>query len=83
MPSPRQPQRRTKVAQVTLISVQKILNLGKLYKAEISNDDADLHENRKAKCTLVQALRLCTGITAHRGSRVIALLFLDHDKRRV
>jgi len=31
------------------------------------------------KCTFVQALRLCTGRTAHRGSRVIALLFLDHD----
>ena len=29
------------------------------------------------KCTLVQALRLCTGRTAHRGSRGIALLFHD------
>jgi len=28
------------------------------------------------KCTLVQALRLCTGRTAHRGSRGIALLGL-------
>jgi len=27
----------------------------------------------KVKCTLVQPLRLCTGRTAHRGSRVIAL----------
>ena len=35
------------------------------------------------KCTLVQALRLCTGRTAHRGSRGVALLFLDHDTRRV
>jgi hypothetical protein len=26
------------------------------------------------KCTLVQALRLCTGRTANRGSRGIALL---------
>ena len=33
----------------------------------------------KVKCTLVQALRLCTGRTAHRGSRGIALLF--HDQR--
>ena len=33
----------------------------------------------KVKCTLVQALRLCTGCTAHRGSRGIALLF--HDQR--
>jgi len=31
---------------------------------------------------LVQALRLCTGRTAHRGSRGIALLFLDHGTRR-
>ena len=34
------------------------------------------------KCTLVQALRLCTGRTAHKGSRGIALLFLDHGTRR-
>ena len=34
------------------------------------------------KCTLVQALRLCTGRTAHRRSRGIALLFLDHGARR-
>ena len=33
----------------------------------------------KVKCTLVQALRLCTGRTAHRGGRGIALLF--HDQR--
>jgi hypothetical protein len=29
----------------------------------------------KVKCTLVQALRLCTGRTAHTGSRGIALLY--------
>jgi hypothetical protein len=34
------------------------------------------------KCTLVQALRLCTGCTAHRGGRGIALPFLDHGTRR-
>jgi len=33
---------------------------------------------KKVKCTLVQALRLCTDRTAHRGSTGIALLFLDH-----
>ena len=37
---------------------------------------------KKLKCTLVQALRLCTGCTAHRGSRSIALLFHDHGTRR-
>ena len=31
----------------------------------------------KVKVTLVQALRLCTGRKAHRGSRGIALLFHD------
>ena len=34
------------------------------------------------KVTIVQALRLCTGRTAHRGSRGIALPFHDHDTRR-
>ena len=37
---------------------------------------------KKVKVTLLQALRLCTGCTAHRGSRGIALLFLDHGTRR-
>jgi len=41
------------------------------------------HSQKKiVKCALVQALRLCTGRTAHRGSRGIALLFLDHGTRR-
>jgi hypothetical protein len=35
----------------------------------------------KLKVTLVQALRLCTGRTAHRRSRGIALLFHDHGTR--
>jgi len=34
---------------------------------------------KKVKVTLVEALRLCTGRTAHGGSRGIALLF--HDQR--
>ena len=33
-------------------------------------------------CALVRALSLCTGRTAHSGSRGIALLFLDHGTRR-
>jgi len=36
----------------------------------------------KVKCTLVQALRLCTGRTAHMGSKCISLLFLDHGTRK-
>ena len=33
--------------------------------------------DKNVKCTLVQALKLCTGRMAHRGSRGIALLFHD------
>ena len=44
-----------------------------LYKKKIA---------KKVKVTLVQALRLCTGRTAHKGSRGIALLFHDHGTRR-
>ena len=36
----------------------------------------------KVKVTLVQALRLCTDSTARRGSRGIAISFLDHGTRR-
>jgi len=36
----------------------------------------------KVNITLVQALRLCTGCTAHRESRGIALPFHDHGTRR-
>ena len=36
----------------------------------------------KVNCSLVQALRLCTGRTARRGSRSIALPFHDHGTRR-
>jgi hypothetical protein len=36
----------------------------------------------KVKCTLIQTLRLSTGRAAHRGSRCIALPFLDHSTRR-
>ena len=39
-------------------------------------------DGKKVKCTLVQALRLCTGRTVHRGSRGIALLFHDIGTRR-
>jgi hypothetical protein len=39
-------------------------------------------KKKKVKVTLVQALRLCTGRTAYRGSRGIALLFHDHGTRR-
>jgi len=37
---------------------------------------------KQVKCPLVQALRLCTGRTVHRGSRGVALLFHDLGTRR-
>jgi hypothetical protein len=37
---------------------------------------------KKVQCTLVQALRICTVPTAHRGSRGVALPFRDHDTGR-
>jgi len=52
-------------------------------RREESSNTKDLSsEEVKVKYTLVQALRLCTGRTAHRGSRGIALLFHDHGTRR-
>ena len=36
----------------------------------------------EVKFTFVQALRLCTGRTAHRSSRGIALPILDHGTKR-
>jgi hypothetical protein len=41
-----------------------------------------LNNSKRVKCTFVQALRLCTGRTAHRGSRGILLPFHDHGTRR-
>ena len=38
---------------------------------------SDLAMKGKVKCTLVQAIRLCTGRTAHRGSSGIALPIHD------
>ena len=39
-------------------------------------------KKKRVKCTPVQAPRLCTGRTAHRGSTGIALPFHDHGTRR-
>jgi hypothetical protein len=50
--------------------------------AHIQLHDAEGTVKGMVNCTLVQALRLCTGSTAHRGSRGIALPFHDHGTRR-
>ena len=66
-----------------IATIQTILNLplvqmflGKTFKTVL------IKLKQKVKCTLVQALRLCTGRTTHKGSRGIALTFHDHGTRR-
>ena len=59
---------------------EKVMTTLKLIHAE--HEPHWLVKQSKVKCTLAQALRLCTGRTARRGSRGMALLFLDHDTRR-
>ena len=61
-----------------------VRDVGKNWFAFISSwGPEEKHRKKvKVKVTLVQALRLCTGRTAHRGSRGIALPFLDHGTRR-
>jgi hypothetical protein len=67
------------IASELLVLTHDILGV-MIYKeqnSEITKSSSNLLI-KKVKCTLVQALRLCTGRTAHRGSRGIALLFHDH-----
>ena len=52
------------------------------YKDRYSESNTTCETVKKVKCTFLQALRLCTGRTARRESRGIALLFLDHGIRR-
>ena len=51
-------------------------------KSLLCSDQSQYCYREVKKCTLVQALRICTGRAAHRGSRGIALLFLDHGTGR-
>ena len=44
--------------------------------------DITVQSKVKVKVTLVPALRLCTGRTAYRGSRGIAVPFHDNGNRR-
>jgi hypothetical protein len=52
------------------------------FHPQAASDPQPLLYKKNVKCTLVQALRLCTGCTARRGSRGIALLLHDHGTRR-
>ena len=70
------PQRADRKARE--LSLQPLRHLSQ----EFQKSDKDLPCKEKVKCALVQALRICLGRTARRGSRGIALLFLDHGTRR-
>ena len=63
---------------ILLFRQHKVLILQKLFARHLFVVCSTV---RKKKCTLVQALRLCTGRTAHTGSIGIALLFLNHSTR--
>ena len=72
---------RTDVTSVPRIAVQVVSTQYKVIDT-ILTCIKEVMVKVKVKCPLVQALRLCTGRTAHRGSRGIALLFHDHGTRR-
>jgi hypothetical protein len=71
------------------ILILKLIAINLVMASSVKRDSSRLISARhtvkvklKVKCTLVQALRLCTGRTTHMGNRNIALLFLDHGTRR-
>jgi hypothetical protein len=59
------------------INVGNFLTSCKVYWLASQEGLCSMEYVSKVKVTLLQALRLCTGRTAHRGSRGIALLFYD------
>jgi len=68
-------------SELLTVNLQKLQDIVKTLRDE--NEDTDCRKVKvKVKFTLVQALRLCTGRTAHRGSRGIALPFLDRGTKR-
>jgi hypothetical protein len=64
-------------------SVRVAVRVG-MWSTMLSNgkDYYPIEVKKKVNRTLLQAVRLGTGCTAHRGSRGIALLFHDHGTRR-
>ena len=67
-------------SQIIKLNAHRILVRMSKEKDEL--EDLGIDGKIKKKCTLVYALRLCTGRMAHRGCRGRALLFLDHGIRR-
>jgi hypothetical protein len=61
-----------------MLKLSRILRTG----TNVQFRNTDPEQKVKVKCTPVQALKLCTGRTPHRGNRGIALLFHDHGTRR-
>jgi hypothetical protein len=69
--------------QLATSALKKGLQLADDLIEHLFEEDHSMHKVKvKVNCTLVQALRLCTVRTAHRGSRGVALLFHDHGTRR-
>jgi len=54
----------------------------RLYLLMIGLDTSETCRRVNVRCTLIHAQRLSTGRMGHRGSRGIALLFLDHGTRK-
>ena len=72
---------------ITNISVKPAGSVGSrdlrnVVQSPMRQSMSQLRRRKKVKYTLVQALRLCTGRTAHRGSRGVALHIHDHGTRR-
>jgi len=63
------------------IGLPSLINIAFLWLAKVIRYNI-ISKSKKVKCTIVQALGLCTERTAHRGSRGIALLIHDHSTRR-
>ena len=72
------------MATVELRRLESFWEINMDQTVEINKNNLDTQEvfTLKVKCTLVQALRLCTGHMARKGSRGIAPLIHDHITRR-
>ena len=74
--------RNLKFLKGNLLKLSVICTIDEIFRGSHSFKSRSNHKQVRVKCSLVQVLRLCTGCTAHRGSRGIALLFFDHGSRR-
>jgi hypothetical protein len=63
------------VRRAELAETYKLKSWARRTKCKLAWWRRTAEKGKKVKCTLVQALKLCTNRTAHRGSRGIALLY--------